>query len=574
MLICGVKLTHDAAVAVIDAHSERLLFSVEVEKRSNNARYSSMGDTRTIGTILRNEGVDPGDIDRWVIDGWRGGKLPNGMGVAHYHEYEGLARGDAWGGPLALERVMTPLQVDNINAVSAASTRHLAGHIIGSYAASPFSAAEQPANVLVWDGGCDPRLYHVDPRVPNAAQRVRFIGRLGLGFYGFMYGVMGKYFGPFAEADFHQRPLDTLSREELLGGREAPGKLMSWIAHGRPQQDLVAMMTLIHHEIMSTRDNHKLLDMNQDGIIEHTFMRELRRRLIGENVADADVLASIHKFIERALVRGTSQLVVGQEERCINLVFTGGCALNIKWNSALRAAGFNIWVPPFCNDTGGALGAAASFCALNIGLWHFDWSVFSGPQLGYSAGEEHPAYRRYPIALRQVAERLVQFPERPIVFMHGRAEIGPRALGHRSIIAAPQSASMRDKLNELKRRESWRPVAPLCLEAQASHYFSPGNRDPHMLFDHEVISGVRDKLGAVTHLDGTARLQTVSGGGDAVMEALLHHYQALTGLPVLCNTSANHLGRGFFPDAGSALVWAEGKGVDVYADGTFYEGIK
>jgi carbamoyltransferase len=143
----------------------------------------------------------------------------------------------------------------------------------------------------------------------------------------------------------------------------------------------------------------------------------------------------------------------------------------------------------------------------------------------------------------------------PVVVLNGRAEIGPRALGGRSILAAPTDLAMKALLNKIKDREYYRPVAPICLTDQAPAIFDPGTPDPYMLFEHHVREEWVDRIPAVIHLDGTARLQTVDRADDPFVEQVLREYYRITGVPVLCNTSANHHGRGFFPDVASAAEW-------------------
>ena len=155
----------------------------------------------------------------------------------------------------------------------------------------------------------------------------------------------------------------------------------------------------------------------------------------------------------------------------------------------------------------------------------------------------------------------------PVVVLEGRAEIGPRALGHRSLLAMPESG-MQDRLNQIKGRELWRPVAPVVLESEAHKYFKPGTPDPYMLFDHKTLPVVRAQLPAILHMDGTARIQTVNAQQDPLMYTLLTHIKE-TGRPaVLCNTSANLNGSGFFPSAAEAMRW--GKVDYVWDEGTLY----
>jgi carbamoyltransferase len=127
---------------------------------------------------------------------------------------------------------------------------------------------------------------------------------------------------------------------------------------------------------------------------------------------------------------------------------------------------------------------------------------------------------------------------------------------------------MKTVLNDVKKREPYRPVAPICLEEHAPAIFSPGTPDPHMLFDHVVRPEWRERVPAVLHLDDTARLQTVGTGDDETLRRILVAYHGLSGIPVLCNTSANLNGSGFFPDVVSALQWGR---VDmVWSEDTLY----
>jgi carbamoyltransferase len=155
-----------------------------------------------------------------------------------------------------------------------------------------------------------------------------------------------------------------------------------------------------------------------------------------------------------------------------------------------------------------------------------------------------------------LAELLAQVGE-PVVVVDGPAELGPRALGNRSILAPCTDPRMRDRLNKMKGREHYRPVAPICLVEDAAIVFDPGTPDPYMLFDHRVRTEWAGRIPAVVHHDGTARLQTVGAGNGSRVGEVLREYRDRTGIPVLCNTSANHAGRGFFPDVGSAIEWGQ-----------------
>jgi carbamoyltransferase len=223
-------------------------------------------------------------------------------------------------------------------------------------------------------------------------------------------------------------------------------------------------------------------------------------------------------------------------------------------------------VPPFPNDSGSAIGAAALGLIAERGPVAITWNPRLGPALKPTP-ELPDGWRTAPCTPEELGA-LLHETGKPVVVLDGRAELGPRALGGRSILAAAVDREMKTVLNDVKKRESYRPVAPICLEEHAPALFSPGTPDPHMLFDHVVRPEWRDRIPAVLHLDDTARLQTVGRDDDATLRRVLVAYHERSGIPVLCNTSANLNGSGFFPDVASALAWGR---VDmVWSENTLY----
>jgi predicted NodU family carbamoyl transferase len=150
-------------------------------------------------------------------------------------------------------------------------------------------------------------------------------------------------------------------------------------------------------------------------------------------------------------------------------------------------------------------------------------------------------------------------------WVSGKYEIGPRALGNRSILAAPFHDSTRVRLNKIKQREQFRPIAPVCLEADASRWFGCNHESPFMLFTYQANT---DALAAVTHVNGTARLQTVGPRTNARLNELLIAFKAHTGYGVLCNTSLNFSGKGFI----NSLTDLDTYTVDRELDGFVVEG--
>lgn len=550
MRICGVKLTHDAAIAMLD--DDQLVFSVEIEKLNNNPRYSSVGDTSVIADVLHSFGYDPSVIDEWAVDGWDGrrasscsvtvGGRRSAVELAPYRESEHL--------PDVLAPGLTSsLQLDS-RTVPYVSYTHVSGHIASAYCTSPFAALGEPSLVMVWDGGLFPRLYDAD-----SDGRVRSCGPL-FPMIGHAYATAAHHFGPYRRAD------EAVTVDDL----SVAGKLMAYIALGTPRPDVVALIGDAFHEhfeadtpsVKRYREAIGGFGSNAEPSLRyvHSFFRDIARRVASLGLSDEDVLASVHAFLEQLLVERLVQAVRHEKGSSpVNLCIVGGCALNIKWNSAIRdqAVFRAVWVPPFPNDSGSAIGVASAHAMATTGLQAIRWDTYSGPPLQPSDVGAH-GWSANPCSPEQLAAHL-HGTGRPVIVLYGRAELGPRALGRRSILAPAVDPAMKDELNKLKDRESYRPVAPVCLEQHAPRIFAPGTRDPHMLFEHVVREEWVGKIPAVLHVDGTARLQTVNEDEEPVLAAILTEYERLSGIPVLCNTSANYHGRGFFPDIASAMSW-------------------
>ncbi|AYG70457.1 MULTISPECIES: nodulation protein NodU [unclassified Rhizobium] len=538
MRICGIKLTHDGAIALIE--DGRLVFCIEQEKQDNNRRYQTIDNLDAIVTALAEHGLNPSDVDQFVIDGWDGeiesrfqvlsGAAPVTLTGAPYVERhpDGLLDSLDGSGLILDDRVL-----------SYKSYPHVTGHVASAYCTSPFAKAGEAAFCLVWGGCIFPRLYHVD------GHGARFLESL-FPMIGQAYAAAGHYFGPYKQP----------SRAGWDLG--VAGKLMAYIALGSIDEDIVAVFEELYEEHFSgdaeraCRYRANINDAESSLIAVHDFFDASVVRL--EDKAPENVLASFHSFLELLLVR---EMALAMQRHSLpgprNLCIAGGCGLNIKWNSALRETGLfdAVWVPPFPNDSGSAIGAACSAMAAHEGFVPLEWSVYSGPAL--KNGDAPPGWEAAPCSILELATILAS--NKPVVFLAGRAELGPRALGGRSILAAATSPQMKDYLNEVKFREHFRPVAPICLEDLAPDIFSPGTPDPYMLFDHQTRPEWKDKIPAVVHLDGSARLQTISRSSEHAVTELLIEYEKLTGIPLLCNTSANLHGRGFFPDAAAACEW-------------------
>ena len=219
----------------------------------------------------------------------------------------------------------------------------------------------------------------------------------------------------------------------------------------------------------------------------------------------------IHQVMTRARNFGWSD----------NLVYMGGVALNCLANRRLGEYFNNIWIMPCPGDAGSSLGAAALAYGHRV-----QWT---GADLGHNIPGDYPVERAMAALLR----------DRIVGVASGQAEFGPRALGNRSLLADPRGADIKDRVNEIKRRQQFRPFAPVILEELADQYFVMPNcwSDSRYM---QVVAHCRfpEKYPAIIHVDGTSRVQTVPRDGSGIRK-LLEAWYAETGCPMLLNTSLN-----------------------------------
>ncbi|MDT0265840.1 carbamoyltransferase C-terminal domain-containing protein [Streptomyces sp. DSM 44915] len=257
------------------------------------------------------------------------------------------------------------------------------------------------------------------------------------------------------------------------------------------------------------------------------------------------------------------------------LTMAGGVALNCVANSRLAAEGpfRRIWVQPAAGDAGTALGAAllhaaevepaapAAMPGADLGRGWSD-AELEGWLKTAAVPFERPADVAVEVA-RALAENAV------VAWFQGRSEFGPRALGHRSLLAHPGPSGNLERLNDIKGREQFRPVAPMVLADRAAEIFDGPLPSPYMLFVHGVRPQWRERIPAVVHVDGTARVQTVDPEAEPLVARMLTAFERATGLPVVVNTSLNTAGRPMVDDPRDALECFGSSPVDVLALGPF-----
>ena len=360
-------------------------------------------------------------------------------------------------------------------------------------------------------------------------------------------------------------------------GNGAAGKLMGLSSYGKPiYMDNALVGTL--DEI--GQSNTKNLLYRVEECIERWFLRhpDLRENITKE--WDIKSQEAPPRFI--ADIAATAQLVVeinrlklvdiavqiAQRSGFVydNIILAGGVALNCPSNTLIYLKYPNTLVPPAANDEGIAIGAAILAWYRLVKQWpSIDFSV---PYMGYALENKFMdeqakeyGFKKIDTEFYSVAIDLLK-TGKVLSVAHGKSEVGPRALGHRSLIADPTNLNLWQKVNQCKGREPWRPFAPVVLESEFGKYFDSGPPiSKYMLFTHRVKNKL---LPAITHYDHSARVQTVRADDQAtVFFNLLSQLQIKGHIPVLLNTSLNGPGQ---PIAETEVdVFAISKKLDVAA---------
>jgi carbamoyltransferase len=283
--------------------------------------------------------------------------------------------------------------------------------------------------------------------------------------------------------------------------------------------------------------------------------------------------AAAQAALEHAVQRTVRWLLKGRSEP---LCLSGGVALNCSSNGKLRALfpDVPISVFPAAGDAGLGIGAALLLAAEHgeyrrTAIDHAYW----GPE--FTPAECEAALRaakgirftRPTDVIEDVAERLASGDI--VGWFQGRMEIGPRALGNRSILADPRTVVMRDRVNRVKSRELWRPLAPAVLAERASEFFDMKGESPFMLFAVPVRKEKAAVIPAVVHVDGSARPQTVTAAQNPRMHALISAFARRTGVPIVMNTSFNGAGEPVVCAPADAIKTFLASGMNVLALGDY-----
>ena len=514
MLVLGLNYgDHDPSAGLVE--DGRVLVAVEHERVSRTKRAKFQLPAESILACLLATGRTPADVDV-IATGW------NDDTVA------------------GLEKSDVRYRLDNV-LPGAFSRLPRLPPVVGvqhhlSHAASAFwCAGFEECAVLVADGEGDDEATTLwrGTRTGGLQQLASFPPSISLGHF---YKSATKYSGL-----------------EMDGGNHE-GKLMGLAAYGRPTEPMPLGVgprgpVLVEDIVPPTggRIRESLRDQMHEWWRRNTYPYAAGDGR--EIMAYANFAASVQQALERAMIYLAGWLRA--ETGSTALAVAGGVGQNCAANGVLAATGLfdRVYVQPACHDAGVSLGAALQVShqrepGLDLlrtaAMPHAYWGLRYPPEECQAALDNAGLkYRHLPEGeLVQTVARLIA-GDAVVGWFHGAAEIGPRALGARSILADPRTRRNVVRVNDLKSREVWRPLAPSVLEDHFEQYFTGPVRSPFMNVACRVSEVGRRRVPAIVHVDGTARPQAVSRRDAPRYWALIDAFRAVTGVPVLLNTSFN-----------------------------------
>jgi len=551
MLVMGISCYyHDSAVAVVDETEIR--FAIH-EERLSRVKHDARFPVLAIGHALEACGIGINDLDKivfyedpplklrrlWdqVIDGWPHSRRMFSEDIPRFVQHKL---------PIA-EQIREHLGFQG----DIEHSQHHRSHAASAFFTSPFERAV----VVTLDGVGEYETATVYLGEGNRLVKMRsihFPHSLGL-----FYSVFTDYLG------------FTVNEDEY--------KVMGLAPYGRPKhvdkflgpilrlrEDGAFMLDQRFFDFCS-RERHYA-----PALVAHLGMAP---RSPGEPITEKhqDLAASVQQALERAMANLLAPLI--REFATKDFCFAGGVALNCTANSAMiRELGIRSWVHPAAGDAGGAMGAALQSVmrARESGpCQRYKLSPYLGvsypvPVIKASLSPNQVRFRQCAAISEDIADRLAA--GKVVAILHGRDEWGPRALGGRSILADPRRPEMKDHLNaKIKFREEFRPFAPVVKKEAYGDWFETLDmaESPYMLYTHKAL---RPQLtGAVTHVDGTSRVQSVSAEQNAYLYRILEAFERRTGVPVLINTSFNLRGEPIVSSPSDALKTFFASGIDSLA---------
>ncbi|HXH84767.1 MAG TPA: carbamoyltransferase C-terminal domain-containing protein [Candidatus Tectomicrobia bacterium] len=478
---------------------------------------------------LAHAGIGPEDLDAVAYSYEPRLASPPGRDITA-HGWEGLRTLYAQRAPLFLRAALPGLDPERVRFVP-----HHVAHAASAYLAAP----AETSSVLVLDGRGE-RASHLAGRALDGELKILAIQRLPHSL-GLVYEEVTQHLGFARSSDEY--------------------KVMALAAYGRPRF-LPGLRELVRTTAEGGFETHP--------IDWASFAPPARHEAWDE--CHADLAASVQARLQEVLLDLARWL--HDQTGDADLTMAGGVALNCVANSFLAERGpfARVWVQPAAGDAGTALGAALyiahglgdPIAPMRTAALGRGWS---DDELGAWLRAARVAHERPEDVAEAAADVLADGGI--VAWFQGRSEFGPRALGHRSLLASPARRETLTRLNDVKGREQFRPVAPMVRLERAAEIFDGPLPSPYMLFTHRVRPAWRDRIPAVVHVDGTARVQTVDPLDEPLVARLLTAFELRTGLPVLVNTSLNTAGRPMVDDPRDALECFGSAPVDALAMGPY-----
>jgi carbamoyltransferase len=539
--ILGINAYH--AGASVCLLRDGMVIGAAEEERFNRQKYWAGFPTLAARWVLSDAGITPADLDHIGISRDPGAHLAKKLRFALRHRPSMR---------LLLDRVRNATSVRDPRAMLAAAlgievsalraqlhnVEHHRAHMASAFFASPFDRAAVVSIdgmgdfvSTMWGTGCGNAL-HVHDRI-NFPHSLGFFYTAISQWLGFRkYGDEGKVMG--------LAPYGRPTRVEDLR------KVLKIAADGTFELNLDYFVVHTEGATMSWEDGQPTLG--------HLFSPRLEA-LLGPARSTSEPLTGVHHDVASSLQALLEEAVFAQlnvlhaRTGVTDVCLAGGVALNSAANGQipLRTPFSRVFVQPAAGDAGTAMGVCLHIWHERLGMsrGYVMQSAALGPK--YDSDTIESTLRRRGHAFRnldsadlaaQVAERLAR--GEIVGWFQGRMEWGPRALGNRSILADPRRAEMKDVLNaRIKHREAFRPFAPSILEEQTGDYFEQRRPDPFMVNVYKVRPEMQAVIPAVTHVDGTGRLQTVSRDHAPEYWQLIEAFRQRSGVPVVLNTSFN-----------------------------------
>lgn len=530
---------HDGAAALIK--DGKLIATVE-EERLNRQRHAKGLPKLAIEYCLKEGGISMEDIDIIAVGYKPAAFLTN---LFFYRSLTALF--NAFATIFIYNRGLRELQ-----RKSGARIIYVPHHL--AHAASAYRCGDKTkANIMVLDGAGEIETATLFEGVDGEIKRLEMI-RIAQFFDTKPWRSIGLVY--------------TRMTSFLNLGAHGEGKTMGLASYGIPRFDFSL--------ILNIRDwNHYTIDRRNISKLYGEYERKNGNEPITQE--QKDLAASLQKALEDGVVNLARDAY--ERTRIRDFAFAGGVTLNCNANSRVLEQDFcdSLFIQPAANDGGIALGAALEVMhQIGDGDFVKFETAYWGPSYSDDKIEEilknsKMSYRKSDNIARDTASLVAK--GKIVGWFQGKAEIGPRALGTRSILANPCIKGMNDKINvDVKHREVWRPFAPSVLADDASVYFEgveKATESPFMLHTFYVREQYRETLPSITHIDGSSRIQTVSNVQNEPYYNLLKYMKEYTGHPIVINTSFNDNGEPIVCSPRDALRCYFSTGLDALAIGNF-----